>query len=96
MRYQPAGEHEYPIRKDWRYTHSELIRVTRSHLVWNDSHGFGGLSQRVEVGDPVVFLQAYGFEYNGGNWKRGEWNLKVLSPSLGIVWVSNEYTGSVE
>jgi hypothetical protein len=50
----------------------------------------------VEVGDLLVFLHAYGFSYEGTNWKRGEWNLKVLSPSLGIVWVSDEYTEHVE
>jgi hypothetical protein len=50
----------------------------------------------VEVGDLLVFLQAYGFSYYGTNWKRNEWNLKVLSPSHGIIWVSDEYTEHVE
>jgi hypothetical protein len=95
MRYEHHGEHEYPIRGDWRYSSGELIRVTRSHLVWNDSLGGGVSSQRVEEGDLVVFLQAYGFSYEGTNWKRNQWNLKVLSPTHGIVWVSDEYTEGI-
>ena len=103
MRYEHHGEHEYPIRNDWRYTHGELIRISRSHYIWRDDlkpESYHPLNlpstPRVEEGDLVVFLHAYGFSNHETNWKRGEWNLKVLSPSLGIVWVSDEYTGSVE
>jgi hypothetical protein len=103
MRYEHHGEHEYPIRKDWRYSPGELIRISRSHHIWRDDlesaqfHLYRSpTSPRVEEGDLVVFLQAYGYSYYGTNWKRDAWNLKVLSPTLGIIWVSDEYTEHVE
>lgn len=93
MRYEHHGEHEYPIRKDWRYSPGELIRISRSHHGWK---GEEEMRSRVEEGDLVVFLQAYGFSYYGTNWKRNEWNIKVLSPTHGIVWISDEYTYPLE
>ena len=93
MRYEHHGEHEYPIRNDWRYSPGELIRVTRSHHGWK---GEEEMRSRVEEGDLVVFLQAYGFSYYGTNWKRNEWNIQVLSPTHGIIWISDEYTYPLE
>ena len=93
MRYEHHGEHEYPIRKDWRYSPGELIRISRSHHGWK---GEEEMRSRVEEGDLVVFLQAYGFSYYGTNWKRNEWNIKVLSPTHGIIWISDEYTYPLE
>jgi hypothetical protein len=89
-----------PVRTDWRYSPGNLLRITRSHPVWRDLEdydhaGAKNTTQRLEVGETVVFLQAYGFEYAGGNWKRGMWNLKVLSPRLGFVWVCDEYTEGI-
>ena len=89
-----------PVRTDWRYKRGDLIRITRNHSAWRDLEEYdqGGkknTSQRLEEGETVVFLQAYGFEYNGGNWKRGEWNIQVLSPKLGIVWACDEYTEGI-
>lgn len=103
MRYEHHGEHEYPIRNDWRYSPGELIRISRSHHIWRDDlegekfHLYKSpTTPRVEEGDLVVFLQAYGFSYYGTNWKRNEWNIKVLSPTHGIVWISDEYTYPLE
>ena len=93
MRYEHHGEHEYPIRNDWRYSPGELIRISRSHHGWK---GEEEMSSPVKTGECVIFLQAYGFSYYGTNWKRNEWNIKVLSPTHGIIWISDEYTYPLE
>ena len=84
-----------PTRK-WRYEPGDLIKISFGHHVWSDYIVSNGLAEntscRLETNDCVIFIEAYGFEYNGNNWKRSEWNLKVLSPKYGIVWVCNEYT----
>lgn len=85
----------YPIRKDWRYSPGDLIRITHSHNSWCDRAGSSGyIASRVHAGDLLVFLHAYGFN-DHFNWKRSMWNLKVISPIHGIVWVPDEYTERV-
>lgn len=88
----PKEEWEYPIRRDWRYSPGDLVRVNSSHYAWSDR--VRNVSLRVEEGELLIFLRAYGFN-NSSTWKRSEWNTMVISPIHGIVWVPDEYTERV-
>ena len=79
-----------------RFSHGELIRVNRPHYVWNDYVTSSRIhtSKYINKYDLAIFIQFGGIEYDGrigNNWKRDQWNLKVLSHLLGIVWVVDEY-----
>lgn len=79
-----------------RFSPGELIRVFRPHYVWNDHVTSSRVhtSKYIDRYDLAIFIQFGGIEYDGrigNNWKRDQWNLKVLSHSLGIVWVVDEY-----
>lgn len=79
-----------------RFSSGELIRVNRPHYVWSDyvTSSHIQTSNYINKYDLVIFIQFGGIEYDGrigNNWKRDQWNLKVLSHLLGIVWVVDEY-----
>lgn len=83
-----------------RFSYGDLIRVSRPHYVWNDDISSSKIhtSKYINKYDLAIFIQLNGIEYDdrtGNNWKRDQWNLKVLSHSLGIVWVIDEYMESM-
>lgn len=91
---------EAPV-KDHRYKYGDLIKVVRTHFIWIDSQDDAQKEQeyskeRVEAGEILIFIQAYGYKYFGSNWKRPEWNLLVISPKLGKIWVCDEHTESID
>ena len=64
--------------------------------MWNDYVTSSRIhtSKYINKYDLAIFIQFGGIEYDGrigNNWKRDQWNLKVLSHLLGIVWVVDEY-----
>ena len=78
------------------YKSGELIRITRDHFFW-DENKQNRNANRVGENSIMMFIEAYNIsnEQIHKNWKRSEWNLKVLHPIHGIIWVASEYTGSI-
>lgn len=85
-----------------RFSPGELIRTSRKHQVWSDyfisNHTSlyveRHTSQYIDKYEFAIFIQFGGIEYDkitGDGWVRNLWKLKVLSHSLGIVWVVDEY-----
>lgn len=80
----------FPERKH-RFQHGDLIYVEIAHWIWNDNKE----NIRVERGDILIFLKAYGFNANECDWMRSKWNLCVFSHKFGIIYVIDEYVDEI-
>lgn len=71
-----------------------LLKITQNNFCWgNDPNTL----TRVNKNSIVMFISENEIpsEEVAKNWKRLEWNLKVLHPVYNLIWIASEYTTDI-